>query len=151
MSAIKPTAEHAEMGRVLTDALVENLQDTWEVRRGLRKPEELRHVLLSGALVDTGATTLALPTRYILELGLEKTRERNAVSAHGKGTINTYEPVRLTLLGRVCMVEVMEVPNDVPPLIGQVPLEMLDLVVDPQGRRLMGNPAHGGVETLELY
>jgi hypothetical protein len=49
------------------------------------------------------------------------------------------------------MVEVMEVPDDVPPLIGQVPLEMLDLVVDLQGRRLMGNPAHGGVETLELY
>ena len=139
------------MGRVLTDALVENLQDLWEVRRGLRKPEGTRHVMLTGALVDTGATTLALPTRYILELGLEKTRDRNAVSAHGKATISTYEPVRLTLLGRVCMVEVMEVPNDVPPLIGQVPLEMLDFVVDPINQQLIGNPAHGGEQMLEMY
>jgi hypothetical protein len=28
---------------------------------------------------------------------------------------------------------------------------MFDLVIDLQGRRLIGNPAHGGEQTLELY
>jgi hypothetical protein len=36
-------------------------------------------------------------------------------------------------------------------LIGRIPLDMLDLVVDPQARRLIGNPAHHGEHILELY
>ena len=59
--------------------------------------------------------------------------------------------MNLTIMGRQLTVDVMEVPDDVPVLIGQVPLEMLDLVVDLQGRSLVGNPAHGGEHTLELY
>jgi hypothetical protein len=42
-------------------------------------------------------------------------------------------------------------PDDCPVLIGQVPLEVLDFVVDPQGQRLIGNPAHGGEQILEIY
>ena len=42
-------------------------------------------------------------------------------------------------------------PDDCPVLIGQVPLELMDFVVDPNSQRLIGNPAHGGVEMLELY
>jgi hypothetical protein len=45
----------------------------------------------------------------------------------------------------------MEVPDDIPALVGQIPLEMLDLVVDLQGRRLTGNPAHNGEHILELF
>ncbi len=45
----------------------------------------------------------------------------------------------------------MEVPDDVPVLVGQIPLEMLDLVVDLQGRRLIGNPEHNGEHILELF
>jgi hypothetical protein len=36
-------------------------------------------------------------------------------------------------------------------LIGQIPLENLDLVVDLHARRLTGNPAHGGEQVFELY
>jgi hypothetical protein len=39
----------------------------------------------------------------------------------------------------------------VPPLIGQIPLEFLDFVVDPTGGRLIGNPAHGGEHMFEMY
>jgi hypothetical protein len=45
----------------------------------------------------------------------------------------------------------MEVPDDVPALIGQIALVQLDFVVDPPGCRLIGNPAHGGVHTIEMY
>ncbi len=138
------------MGRVTTEALVENLKDLWDAERGMIPVENVRRLQLTDALVDTGATTLALPTRLIQQLGLKKTRERNAISAHGTGAIGIYEAVHLTIMGRDCVVEVMEVPDDVPALIGQIPLEMLDFVVDLQGRRLTGNPAHGGEQILEL-
>ena len=41
-----------------------------------------------------------------------------------------YDAVRLTIQGRNCTMDVMEVPDDVPVLIGQLPLEHLDFVVD---------------------
>lgn len=138
------------MGRVTTEARVENLKDLWDSERGMIPAEKVRRIDLSDARVDTGATTLALPTRLIGELGLKKSREKSAISVHGKGMIGIHEAVRLTIMGRDCVVEVMEVPDEVPPLIGQIPLEMLDLVVDLQGRRLVGNPAHGGEQVLEL-
>jgi hypothetical protein len=47
--------------------------------------------------------------------------------------------------------DVMEVPDDVPPLIGQIPIEHLDFVVDLRNRRLIGNPAHGGEHVYQLY
>jgi hypothetical protein len=45
----------------------------------------------------------------------------------------------------------MEVPDSVPVLIGQIPLERLDFVVDPQARCLIGNPAHGGEHIIEAF
>jgi predicted aspartyl protease len=139
------------MGRVLTKVIVENLGDLIEVDRGSRSPGDVRRITADEALVDTGATTLALPTRLIGQLGLAKVYEKRAKSTHGVGPVSVYEAVRLTLEGRFCSVDVMEVADDVPVLIGQIPLEMLDLVVDVQGRRLIGNPAHGGEHVLELF
>ena len=139
------------MGRVTTEVTVENLGDIFEVERGSRAPGQVRRVTVSDALVDTGATTLALPTQLITRLGLKKVYEKRAKSTHGTGNVSVYEAVRLTIDNRFCTVDVMEVPDDVPALVGQIPLEMLDLVVDPQGRRLTGNPAHGGEHILELF
>ncbi len=53
--------------------------------------------------------------------------------------------------GRDCTVDVVEVPDEVPVLIGQIPLEILDFVVDPANRKLIGNPAHGGEHMFEMY
>jgi len=36
-------------------------------------------------------------------------------------------------------------------LIGQVPLEMLDFVVDPPGQKLIGNPDHGGKQMIDMF
>ena len=53
--------------------------------------------------------------------------------------------------GRSCTMDVMELPDDVPVLVGQLPLEHLDLVMDLRSRSLIGNPAHGGEHVYELY
>ena len=45
--------------------------------------------------------------------------------------------------------DVIEVPESVSNLLGQVPLEVLDLVVDSKGRKLIPNPAHGGEQMSE--
>jgi predicted aspartyl protease len=142
--------ESDEMGRVTVEVEVENLEDSWESRRGLRTPNEVRRITISDALVDTGATTLSLPRRLIEHLGLSHQFERQVITSSGKDQAAMYTAVRLTIQGRTCTVDVMEVPDDVPSLIGQVPLELLDFVVDPVGQRLIGNPAHGGEHVIEL-
>jgi len=139
------------MGRVLTAATIENLGDLVEVERGNRSADKVRRIAVNDALVDTGSTTLALPSRLIVQLGLHKVYERRARSTRGTDLVAVYQAVRLTIQGRFCTVDTMEVPDDVPVLIGQIPLEMLDFVVDPQGCRLIGNPAHQGEHILELY
>lgn len=143
--------EIATMGRVVVPATIENIDDLYEVERGLRARDSARSVQVPDALIDTGATALSLPTRYIAALGLRKHRERTARTPAGRVSFNIYYPVKLTVQGRDCFTEVCEVPDDCPVLIGQVPLEILDFVVDPVGQRLIGNPEHGGEQMIELY
>ena len=61
------------------------------------------------------------------------------------------EPVQLELMGRRENFDVIEIPENVPSLLGQVPLEILDLVVDPRDQRLIPNPAHGGEQMTEEF
>jgi predicted aspartyl protease len=143
--------ETATMDRVLTEATIENLKDLWAVKQGLRTSDQARRVTIPDALVDTGATLLSLPTSLIRQLGLSQTAMKRVTSSAGVVQAGMYEAVRLTIQGRSCTMDVLEVPDGVPALIGQLPLEHLDLVVDLRSHQLVGNPAHGGEHTYELY
>jgi len=143
--------ETETMGRVTVTAKVENLGDLYLVHKGLLPADEVRSLEAYDALVDTGATILSMPKRMIEQLGLELVRSRPAISSAGAITVNVYGTVRLTIQGRQCPTEVSEVPDECPVLIGQIPLELLDYVVDMKGHRLIGNPAHGGEQVLEMY
>jgi predicted aspartyl protease len=143
--------ETATMGKVLVTATIENLDDLFEVSKGRRKPEDVRRVEVTDALVDTGATTLLLPTRFVQQLGLTRFRTRQARTAAGSVSLGIYGMVLLTVQGREARIEVGEVSDETPVLIGQIPLEILDFVVDPQGQRLIGNPEHGGEQMIEVF
>jgi predicted aspartyl protease len=143
--------ETETMGRVLTEATIENLKDLWDAERGRITETEVRRLELTDALVDTGATLLSLPTRMIRQLGLDKTSAKRVTSSTGNCEAHIYSAVRLTVQGRSCTMDVMELPDDFPALIGQIPLEHLDFVVDLRSRTLIGNPAHGGEHVYELF
>ena len=139
------------MGRVFTDATIGNLRDLWATEEGLLSPEEARKLNLDDALVDTNATTLAMPTRLIQELGLTQSYVKQATSSRGTAPANVYEAIRLTILDRCCTVDVIEFSDNDPVLIGGISLLMMDLVVDVEMDKLTGNPAHDGEQILELY
>ncbi len=120
-------------------------------KRGLIPPEQVRRITVPDALVDTAATLLSLPTRLIQQLGLTKTSTKRVTSSTGGGEAAVYDAVRLTIKDRFCTMDVMELPDDVPVLIGQLPLEHLDFVVNLRSRSLIGNPTHGGEHVYELY
>lgn len=56
-----------------------------------------------------------------------------------------------TALWRKENFDVIEIPESLPNLLGQVPLEVLDLVVDSKRRKLVPNPAHGREQMTEEY
>ena len=142
----------SQMGRVTTAAVIENMKDLWEVESALRPPDQARQIVVQNALVDTGATILAIPTALIRQLGLRQASSKRVTSSHGGvHEAALYEAVRLTIQGRTCTIDVLEVPDNVPVLVGQVPLELLDFVVDPRGGQIIGNPAHGGEHMFEMY
>jgi predicted aspartyl protease len=103
------------------------------------------------ALVDSGATRLYLQSRVIRALGLRKEGEIISRTTNGRRTRGVYQAARLDLMGRDGNFDVVKVDDDVPNLLGQIPPEYLDFVVDPKGQRLIPNPEHGGIQMTEEY
>jgi predicted aspartyl protease len=143
--------ETATVGRVIVSARIENVFDLYEASRGQLALDQVRHVDVSDARVDTGATLLAMPKRLIEQLGIAQIRTGRARTAVGLSTFGIFGPVRLTIQGRACSVDVSEVAEDCPVLIGYVPLELLDFVVNPKGQSLIGNPEHGGEFMFDMF
>lgn len=143
--------ENSTMGKVIVSARIENLSDLHHVQTAALPREQARSLEVTDALVDPGATALSMPKRLIEQLGLRPTQKRRVMTAAGPGEIQRYDAVRLVVQGRDCIVDVTGLPDECPVLIGQVPLELLDFVVDPAGQRLIGNPAHGGEQVIEIF
>jgi predicted aspartyl protease len=142
--------ETATMGKIVVNARIENIYDLYEVEKGTLAPDQVRQVEITDAVVDTGAGGLGLSRQLIQQLGLKRFGTRQARTAAGTVAVEMFGLVRLTIQGRFCHVEVTEVAQDCPVLIGQVPLEVLDFVIDPKGQRLIGNPDHGGQYMIDL-
>ena len=121
------------------------------MKRGKLTSDQVRRIVVQDALVDTGATTLALPPSMIRQLGLTKQYEKRIVTASGRTTTAVYETVRMEIMGREATLDPMEVPEGNPVLIGQMPLQAMDWVVDTTAHKLIGNPAHGGEHIIEMY
>jgi hypothetical protein len=127
--------EFATKGKVLVTALLENLGDVFEVEKGQRTADQVRHVEVTDALVDTGVSGLLVPSRLVQQLGVPKWRTRS---------------VRLTISGRDCISDMGEIADEFPIIVGRIPLLSLDWVVDPACLRLIGNPEHSGEHMMDV-
>jgi predicted aspartyl protease len=132
------------MGKVVVIVRLTNLKDA-----GARKAKPRQ--LETKALVDTGATRLYLKPSVIEQLGLARTDTVRSQTTNGEVIRYKYEPVQLELMRRKENFDVIDVPESVPNLLGQVPLEVLDFVVDSKAHKLVPNPAHGGEQMTEEY
>ena len=137
------------MGRVVVQIKLTNLKDKFLKAAGARrtKPRSME----VDALVDTGATRLYLKLSVIKRLGLDQTGHVRSQTTNGDTLRGKYEPVQLELMGRCENFDVIGIPESVPNLLGQVPLEVLDLVVDSRSQKLIPNPAHGVEQMTEEF
>lgn len=91
------------------------------------------------ALVDTGAMHLCIPEHIALQLQLKQSGVREVTLADGKVLQVQYmSPVRIEMLNRVCVTGALVLGDQV--LLGAIPMEDMDLVVEPARQRVAVNP-----------
>ena len=128
------------MGEVRVKVKLTNAIDEAMARRGQIKKEEIRGYE-TDALVDTGAVSSVIPENVMKQLGVLSIGSRVAEYADGrKDTVPLTEPITFNIIGRTTTETAMVLGDEV--LIGQTVLEVIDMLVDCNNRRLIPNPAH---------
>jgi clan AA aspartic protease len=117
------------MGLIYTELTLSNV----------RKPD-IRPITVR-ALVDTGAVHLCIPEHIALQLDLDTYEEREVETADGSVRRRPYVgPILAGFENRHCLTGAMVLGNEV--LLGAIPMEDMDLVINPARQTLTVNPAN---------
>ena len=145
-------AKGEEMGKVVVEVELISSDDEAKCAEGTLRPDQVRRLKMP-LLVDTGCTLLSIPKVEIDRLGLRVVKEVQSRFANGQSAMRKiYGPVVIKLQGRVDIVLAMEGHPGMPGLLGQIPLEGLDLMVDSKRQRLVpGHPDFPDVQLVEVY
>jgi clan AA aspartic protease len=137
------------MGFVHAEITLTNVNDMAVARVGRIKDAEIRQTTVT-ATVDTGAITLVINEKLRQELGLATQRERQVTLAdNSKTMVKVADPVKVCWKDRDMICQPLVVPGDSKILLGVVPLEEMDLMVDPVRLELTG--VHGDEVISQLY
>ncbi|MBI3479722.1 MAG: clan AA aspartic protease [Nitrosomonadales bacterium] len=95
------------------------------------------------ALVDTGATFMCVPEEVALQLGFDITEVSQQVVTLADGhqrKVPKIAPIEIVFGNRSYVTEAVVLGNE--SLMGVIPMEAMDLVVDPRQQILIANPQH---------
>ena len=108
----------------------------------LDNPKVSAPAISTRALVDTGVLHLCIPEAMSRQLNLGVERIRRVTFADGRSVEAPYVgPVRVEVAGRTCFVGAMVFGDEV--LLGAIPMEDLDLVVDPARQQVVPRDPRG--------
>jgi clan AA aspartic protease len=128
------------MGNVFAELTLKNGSDLVRLHDGHISDKDVRSVTVR-ALVDTGAVSLVINEDVCQQLGLSIEEERTAsLAGGGKVDCKITEPVRIYWKDRKTTCHAVVLPEG-EILLGVIPLEFMDLIVDPLAEQLVG--AHG--------
>jgi clan AA aspartic protease len=129
------------MGEVKATLTLMNALDVGMARHGLKKEEDVRQETVT-AIVDTGSTFIVINETLRARLGLQVTRSGSVGLAGGKRSVCNYtEPVTIRWQDRETECYAVVLPEGKEILLGVIPLEGMDLLVNPVARCLQGT--HG--------
>ncbi|MDR0610563.1 MAG: retroviral-like aspartic protease family protein [Planctomycetaceae bacterium] len=119
------------MGYTYADITLYNTEDEVLVRHRFKKADEVRHVAVR-ALVDSGAITLVISEHLKLQLGLSVLRTTETEMANG--TIQETEivgPITVRFKNRAITCDAFVLPGLSEVLLGVIPIEGMDVIIDP--------------------
>jgi clan AA aspartic protease len=137
------------MGTFTEEITLENSADRLFAEHGYIKESEIR-VMKVQAMPDTGAWTLVINEEVCQQLGLAIDGETTSTLADG--TVAQYKitaPVNIQWKNRSTKLPSVVIPDAKEVLLGALPLEAMDLLVDPVRKTLAG--AHGDQPLHVLY
>ncbi len=105
-------------------------------------PELIRSLEVE-ALIDTGASTLILPADIVARMGFAQVEVKKVRLADGSLIDSPrVTGIHLEICGRDMITSAYVMPAGTTPLVGQIPLDELDLIVDAKRQELRPNPEH---------
>ena len=129
------------MGTFHTKITLKNAIDVGNCRRGIIGEQEIRKTTVT-AMVDTGAATLVINEELRRQLGLEIRGERQVTLANDtEEIVKIAETVEVHWKNRDMSCQPWVISGDGEVLLGAIPLEDMDLIVDPKKQVLIGR--HG--------
>jgi len=135
-------AEIIKMGLVYASIELFNYADEALSEDGYLPKEKVRNLTVNSR-TDSGAIRLSINETKKMQLGLRVRQQLDVTLADGtKRKLDAAGPVRLRFKERECITDAFVLPGDEEPLIGAVPMELMDLVVIPSENKLDYNPKH---------
>jgi clan AA aspartic protease len=129
------------VGNFYEKITLENIRDRANADDGYIREDQI-HTLEINAMPDTGAWRLVINEEIRQQLGLKTAGTRSATLADGSTTqYNLTEAVKVCWKDRSTIMEALVLPSAKTVLLGALPLEALDLYVDPVNQKLVG--VHG--------
>jgi clan AA aspartic protease len=128
------------MGYVYAEIQLTNEDDLAFYRRGWAAENELRRVT-TRALVDSGAYDLIINKEVQEQLQLPVIAKRSVKLADETiKEVDLVGPVELRFEDRVTILTALVLPETEEVLLGAIPLEALDVIIDPLRERLLTSP-----------
>ena len=129
------------MGYVFEEITLKNSTDVSNAMSGIINEREIRQKTVE-ALVDTGCFTMVIDEELCRELGLRIVGEREVSLADNTTVIcKEAEPVDIHWKNRSTSMRPGVLPETDKILLGALPLQNMDLIVDAKNEKLIG--AHG--------
>ena len=136
------------MGLVKTEITLKNAEDKTRAKDGHITAQEIRQMTVT-ALVDTGAWTLVINEATRKELGIDFSGKSPGTLANGeKDEYDMAGPIEVHWKDRRVICEALILPNADDILLGAIPLEAMDLTINPK-RELIGK--HGDQIMHKIY
>ncbi len=114
-------------------------------RRGFLPEEGIKRMRVN-ALVDSGAYMLVVNEHIKQQLDLPVLGETTALLAdESEVRAEIVGPVEIRFENRSTTVRALMLPGSVEPLLGVIPMEDMDVVIDPKRQRLIVNPENPNI------
>ena len=138
------------MGAVYAQFELINSDDLALVRNGFLESKDV-HRIAASILVDSGAYMMAITEDMKNNLALSKLGEQEVILADGtRKTLEVAGPVDIRFENRETTQRVLVLDNAAEPLIGVIPIEDLDVIIDPRKEQLVVNPESPGIARKSL-
>ena len=128
------------MGKVYAEIELIPTEDLILTQKGFMEEKSIRRATVT-FLVDSGADDLCINQHIQNQLKLSVLENRTYSLADGmEVSFDVVGPLDLRFANRRAVVEAVVLPGDSQPLLGAIPMEIMDIVIHPKKQILTVNP-----------